>query len=139
MPQDSCWAVQAAVYGRLSGNAGVTALLAAGAAGVFDHMPQSSVFPYIALGDMAARPEETQSGGGYDITLDIHCYSRALGMKQSRAIRAAVSAALHEADFAVTGQSLVLCRLERQETRLEADGETRHGVLRFRIITEPLP
>ncbi len=29
MPQDSCWAVQAAIYGRLSADAGVTALLAA--------------------------------------------------------------------------------------------------------------
>ena len=138
MPQDSCWAVQAAVYARLSGDSGVTALLGAGASGVFDHVPQASVFPYIALGGMEARPEETQDGRGYDITLDIHCYSRSLGMKQSRAIIAAVSAALHEADFAVTGQSLVLCRLERQETRLEQDGETRHGLMRFRIITEPL-
>jgi hypothetical protein len=137
MPQDSSWAVQAAVYSRLCADAGLTSLLAAGAASIFDHVPQGSAFPYIALGSLAARPLETQGGGGYDISLDIHCYSRALGMKQARAVMAAVASALHGADFAVTGQVLVLCRLTEQETALEPDGETRHGLQRFTIITEP--
>lgn len=138
MPQDSSWAVQAAVYSRLCADAGVTALLAEGAASVFDHVPQGSVFPYIALGSLSSRPLETQQGGGHDITLDIHCYSRGLGMKEARAIMAAVAACLHHADFALSGHGLVSCRLAGQETALEQDGETRHGAQRFNIITEPL-
>lgn len=137
MPQDSAWAVQAALYTRLCAASAVTALLAAGAGSVFDHVPPGSAFPYIALGDMAAQPLETQTGGGHDITLDIHVFSRAPGMKETRAIMAALSALLHEQDFAVTGQNLILCRMAAQDTRLEADGETRHGTQRYRIITEP--
>ena len=137
MPQDSAWAVQAAVYSRLCADTGVTGLLAAGDASIFDHVPEASAFPYIALGDMAAKPFETQVGTGNDIIFDIHCYSTGLGMKQAREIMAAVSSCLHEVAFTVTGHTLVLCRLASQETRLEADGETRHGLQRFRIITEP--
>jgi hypothetical protein len=137
MPQDSSWAVQAAVYSRLCADAGLTALLAAGVDSVFDHVPQGSAFPYIALGNLSARPMETQGGGGYDITLDIHCYSRALGMKEARGIMSAIAAVLHDADFSVSGQNLILCRMTEQETTLEPDGETRHGLQRFTIITEP--
>lgn len=137
MPQDSAWAVQAAVYSRLCADSGVTGLLAAGSNSVFDHVPQGSAFPYIALGDMGCKPLETQTGAGNDIIFDIHCYSRGLGMKQTREILAAVAACLHEAAFTVTDHMLVLCRLVSQETRLMEDGETRHGLQRFRIITEP--
>lgn len=95
-----------------------------------------SAFPYIVLGESAAEPLETQAGGGYDTTLDIHTYSRALGMKEAKAVMAAISDCLHGQDFAVTGQRLVFCRLISQSLR--QDGETRHGVQRFRIITEPV-
>lgn len=137
MPQDPQWAVQTALYSRLCADTGVTGLLAAGAGGVFDHVPQGSPFPYIALGDSQARPHETQDGGGHDITLDIHSFSRLPGMKETRALQSALMAALHEADFAVTGHRLILCRVVAQAARLAADGETRHGTLTLRIVTEP--
>jgi hypothetical protein len=136
MPQDSLWPVQAAIYGVLAGATALTAQLADGADSVFDHVPQGSAFPYIVLGESAAEPLETQTGGGCDITIDIHAYSRALGMKEAKAVMAAISGALHGQNFAVTGQRLVFCRLQSQQLR--QDGETRHGVQRYRIITEPV-
>lgn len=136
MPQDSLWPVQAAIYGVLAGATALTAQLAEGGSSVFDHVPQGSAFPYIVLGESAAEPLETQAGGGYDTTLDIHTYSRALGMKEAKAVMAAISDCLHGQDFAVTGQRLVFCRLISQSLR--QDSETRHGVQRFRIITEPV-
>ncbi len=136
MPQDSLWPVQAAIYGVLTGEPAVTAQLPEGAEGVFDHVPQGSAFPYIVLGDSGAQPLETQAGGGCDSTIDIHTYSRALGMKEAKAVMAAIAACLHAQDFAVTGQRLVFCRLMSQTLR--QDGETRHGTQRFRIITEPV-
>lgn len=136
MPQDSLWPVQTAIYGMLTGTSAVTAQLADGADSIFDHVPQGSAFPYIVLGGCATQPLETQSGGGCDTVIDIHAYSRALGMKEAKAVMAAVSDALHSQNFAVAGQRLVFCRLISQELRQE--GETRHGISRFRIITEPV-
>lgn len=136
MPQDSLWPVQAAIYGVLAGEPALTALLADGGSSVFDHVPQGSAFPYIVLGESAGAPLETQTGGGCDTTIDIHAYSRTLGMKEAKAIMAAIADALHGQDFAVTGHRLVFCRLTSQTLRQE--GETRHATLRFRIITEPV-
>ena len=136
MPQDSLWPVQAAIYGVLTSAGALTAQLAEGTDSVFDHVPQGSAFPYIVLGECAAQPLETQGGGGCDMTVDIHAYSRALGMKEAKAIIAAVAAALHDRNFTVTGQRLVFCLLQSQQLRQE--GETRHGISRFRIITEPI-
>lgn len=135
--QDSAWAVQAAVYSLLAGAGALTAQLAGGAASVFDHAPQGSPFPYVMLGSMNARPFETQAGGGYDIIMDVLTFSRGMGVKETRSIMAAVFDALHEAPLSVPGQAVVLCRLAFAETQLEQDGETRRGLQRFRIVTEP--
>lgn len=137
MTQDSAWAVQAAVYTALCAHAPLTGLLAAGANSVFDHVPQGSAFPYIVLGDMKASPLETQGDGGYDIIIDVLCYSKGAGMKEAKAVMAAVFDALHEQEPAAAGQTTVLCRLLDAETALMPDGETRRGLQRFRIVTEP--
>lgn len=59
-------------------------------------------------------------------------------MKEARGIMAAIHGCLHAADFAVSGQVLVLCQLLSQRASLAPDGETRAGVMTFRIITEPV-
>lgn len=137
MPQDSTGAVQAAVYSRLAVTSALTGLLATGAGSVRDHVPEDALFPYIVLGETAGRPHETQAGGGLELEMTLHIYSRGEGMKELKSIMTEVHTALHDADFSVTDQTLVLCRLLSSETFLENDGLTRHGVQRFRIITEP--
>ncbi|MBI1215685.1 MAG: DUF3168 domain-containing protein [Alphaproteobacteria bacterium] len=137
MTADSSWAVQAAVYGQLSINGSLTSLLANGSASVFDHVLPDAAFPYVVIGETSAKPLNTQQTQGYDITLAIHSYSRAAGMKELRGIMAAVRAILDDAALPLSGHALVLCDAVSDEARLEADGLTRHGVQRFRIVTEP--
>lgn len=137
MPSDGAFDVQKAVYDRLSATPGLTALLAAGASGVFDHVPRGSVFPYVAIGEMRLQPLDTQGGFGSDITLSIHSYSRGAGHKEAREITSAIYDALHEAEFSVANRTLVLCRLSGAASFMESDGETYHGLQRFQIITEP--
>ena len=81
---------------------------------------------------------DSQSASGNDVTLAIHTYSRGSGMQQARHIMSAVYDALHNASFAVPNQTLVLCQCLDTEARLEDDGMTRHGIQRFKIITEPV-
>ncbi|MEZ0260288.1 MAG: DUF3168 domain-containing protein [Alphaproteobacteria bacterium] len=137
MTADSTWSVQKAVYARLCAHAPLTALLALGAEGVHDHLPEDAPLPRIVFGEMEARPLGTQGGNGYDIAFTILTQSRAEGMKQLRGVMEAVTAALHRQDFAVEGHTLVLCQLERSSARLESDGITRTGTQVFRLITEP--
>lgn len=136
MSAHSLWDVQGGVYACLSGDTALAALLPAGG-GIFDHVPPQTAFPYVVIGDSAARPLDAQGAAGHDISLALHVYSRGAGMKELRQIMAAIYDALHDADFDVPNQTLALCLCQSAETTLEGDGVTRHGILRFQIITEP--
>lgn len=131
MATDSTAAVQAALYGVLAADAGLSALNA----GVYDHVPAGASFPYVTLGEMTAKP---LGESGCDIVAALHVHSRAPGMKEAREVLSALDAALDGADFIVAGHSLVLCRRTDSETRIETDGITRRGTARFRIVTDSI-
>lgn len=138
MSADGAWDVQTGVYARLAGNSGLTALLAAGADSVLDHVPPGTAFPYVVIGESSARPLDSQRLSGSDVTLAIHSYSRGSGMQELKQVMSAVYAALHDAAFSVPNRTLVLCQCLGADTALDGDGLTRRGVQHFRIITEPV-
>jgi hypothetical protein len=129
-------ALQKAIYDRLAAFAGLTGLLAGGSASVHDHVPAGASFPYVVIGDAESAFHGTQATSGRDSRFTIHAYSRASGLKEVRDIVTALHAALEDAPLDVAGQQVVLCRVENSETRQAGDGETRHGALRLRIVTE---
>jgi hypothetical protein len=49
----------------------------------------------------------------------------------------AVHDALHDRDLALEGHRLVNLRHELSEARREPDGDTYHGIVRYRAVTEP--
>lgn len=137
MSADSSWDVQAGIFARLTGTGAVTGLLAGGAAGVLDHVPEGTAFPYVVIGEATSNPLDSQGSSGNDVTVTIHTYSRGIGMKEAKSIMAAVDAALHDASFAVPNQILILCQRLESQAVLESDGKTRHGIQHFQVITEP--
>jgi len=137
MSADSSWDVQSGVYTLLTTTSALTALLAAGAGSILDHVPAGTAFPYVVLGETHCRPMDSHAFSGNEVTLTLHTYSRGVGMQETRSIMAAMYDALHNADFAVPNQVLVLCQSIESTTALEDDGLTRHGVQRFRLVTEP--
>lgn len=138
MTIDSAWSAQKAIYATLCAHAPLTALLAAGAEGVHDHLPEDAAYPRLVFGEMEARPLGTQGSDGYDIAFTLLTQGQAEGMKELRGVMAAVMEALHGQDFAVEGHVLVLCQQEQASTRVESDGVTRTGVQVFRLVTEPV-
>lgn len=136
MPTSRNWNVQAGLYTCLAATHTLTDLLADAAQSVCDHVPANAVFPYIVIGNMSSRPLDTQRYEGRETTAVIHSYSRKDGMKELKNIMTAVQEALHHVDFSVDDETLVMCQEISSDTFLENDGETRHGVQHFRIITE---
>lgn len=65
-------------------------------------------------------------------------WSRAAGRKEVRTILEAVRAVLHDAVLTLTGHRLVNLRHEFSDTRRDPDGETYHGIVRYRAVTEPI-
>lgn len=128
--------VQAAVYSRLSGDVAVTSLLA-GADAVYDQVPHGSAFPYIVLADMAARPENTQQFSGTRVFLSLESYSRAAGKQACQRIAAAIAGVLDGANFAVTGHSLIECRIIATEIAQVYDATTWRCRQSLELLVEP--
>ncbi len=128
-------ALQAAVFVRLTSDMALLAAL--GGAKVFDDAPRDPGFPYITFGQTVERDWSTASEEGSEHVLTLHVWSRARGKREAQAVMDAARAALHDQSLTLDGHHLVNLRHEFAETRRDPDGETYHGILRFRAVTEP--
>lgn len=126
-------ALQKSVFAALTSNAGLTGLIGAR---VFDDVPPGAEYPYMTIGESSARDWSTGTDSGEEHILTLHVWSRAAGRKEVQAIMGAVRDVLHEAEIAVAGHRLVNLRHEFTDARREPDGETYHGVVRYRAVTE---
>ena len=135
MPSSS-FALQQALYAALTTDAGLVALL--GTPRLYDHVPQAAPFPYLTLGQTTVRDWSTGSESGDEHILTLHVWSRAGGRRETHEIMAARKTALHDRALALDGHRLANLRHELSEARRDADGDTYHGLVRFRAVTEPL-
>ena len=136
MSSETFWHLQTALHARLCAHSPLCALLAAGAQGIYDHVPRDAAFPYIVIGAMASRPEAVADAAAQDIGLSLHVYSRGEGQREVKRIMAALSDAMQQGAMNVAGHVLVLCREVSASCGLSPDGETRHGVLQYRLIVD---
>ena len=148
MTADSQWPLQQAVYDALSGDAVLQGLTGQVPARVFDHVPQetwrtpdsSGAFPpYVVIGLSTVREFDSKTEDGCDQTLTIHTWSRHRGFKEAKQIMSAVVDVLDRGALTVAGHALIQLRFEFSDSFLEEDGMTRHGVQRFRALTEFAP
>lgn len=131
----SSWALQREAYAALANDTAVAALL--GGARIYDDVPQDTVFPFITLGTASVSDWSTGTEPGLEHRLDVHVWSRYAGKRQAYDVIEAVRAVLHDAALSLNGATLVNLRCQSFEVRRDDDGETYHGVARFRAITEP--
>jgi hypothetical protein len=135
MAEIASWALQRAVYLALTDSPGLTALL--GGARIYDDAPQSAPYPFITLGQSVMRDWSTGTEDGAEHELTLHVWSRAGGKRQVQEIIEAIKAALHDKPLSLEDHYLVNLRYEFSEARLDPDGDTFHGIVRYRAVTEP--
>lgn len=132
------WPIQDALYDRLAGFAGLSALVQ----GVYDYLPQEladvdSEFPYVVIGQIDAEQWDTDDVLGVDSTVVVHTFSRYRGKRQAADIMRQVYLALHRYALPVTGYNLVTCEWDGLSNLMtDPDGLTRHGVQRFRVLLD---
>ena len=102
--------------------------------GVFDDVPENTGYPYIVIGEETAVNIDTKDKDAHEHTLTIHVWSQYRGRKEIKNIMSSVYTLLHNASITVSGASLVNIRHEFENTLTEADGITRHGIIRFRAV-----
>lgn len=127
--------LQKAIYQALRSDAALVALL--GGAKVYDDVPQGAEFPYLTFGQSSARDWSTGTEAGHEHVLTLHVWSRAAGRRQIHAIMGTVETVLHDKSLALSGHRLINMRHEFSDARRDPDGDTYHGVVRYRAVTEP--
>ena len=134
-------AIRAGIYSALSSSDAVMNLIKQ----IYDHVPQpddpggGAEFPYISIGDNTFNQWDTDTEIGAEVTVTIHTWSRYKGRKEVSEIHDAIYSALHRRDEVnITGFRLIGCDFEHAEIFVDADGETRHGVQRYRMIVDSI-
>ncbi len=130
------WDLQKAVYAALAADAALNHLL--GGQAIHDAPPQTAAFPYVAIDQTQIRDWSTGTEPGAEHMLTLHVWSRYAGRREAHEIADAVRAALDGAMLNLEQHRLVNLRHQWSELKRDADGETQHGVLRFRAVTEPV-
>lgn len=130
------FALQKALFSKLTADAAVTAAL--GGPRIYDDVPNRTEFPYLTFGQTTERDWSTGTEPGHEHVVTLHVWSRARGRKETDDVMAAAQAALHDAALTMTDHRLINLRHEFSDARREPDGETYHGVARYRAVTEPL-
>lgn len=132
----SAWAVQKAVYTRLSGS--VVLQSADGAIPVYDDVPQDQAYPYIMIGDVTGSQWDTKTTPGDQVTVTIHALSQYRGMSEVKRMLDEIVQDLTSAtlDLSADTFAAIVSRVDHYETFLEGDGRTRHGILRFRLTVD---
>ena len=129
------WSLQQAIYGALLADTGLSALVASR---IYDDVPQDVIFPYVTLGEVTVREWSTASDIGAEHSLVLHAWSRSHGRKEVKEILGAINNSLDRAALTVADFQLINLQFVSADMRREEDGETYHGIIRFRAITEPL-
>ena len=135
MTASTGWSLQRGIYQALANSSELNTLL--GGTRVYDDAPQAATFPYITLGQSTMRDWSTGTDDGSEHLLTLHVWSRAGGKKQVSDILEAIKRTLHDQPLSLVDHHLVNLRHDFSEARLDPDGHTFHGIVRYRAVTEP--
>lgn len=102
---------------------------------VYDDVPQGAAFPYIVIGDDTSIPFDDDCNVGAESTITIHVWSTCPGRKEVKQITDSVYNRLHRQNLPIAGGYTITLNAEHQDSFLDPDGVTRHGVIRFRLLT----
>ena len=127
-------ALQAALIARLRGDDALDALTGGR---IWDGEPAKRVFPYVTVSRVESRPVRAD-GGGVEQVLTLTGHSRFEGLEETRAISAAIRAALHEADLTAEGVRVVNPRVTFADVFGSPEGRRSHAVVRVRAVTEEI-
>lgn len=126
--------VQMAVYGRLTGDEELMALIT----GVYDHVPETVAFDYVTIGEATEIPDNRHGGFGRETVAALHVWTRHRGHGPGLRIAARVTTLLDHQALTVEGLHHVSTRFEFSQTLIDPEppGDIRHISMRFRITTE---
>lgn len=119
----------------LGGSSDLAALL--GGVRIYDEVPEQASFPFITLGQSVIRDWSTGSEDGGEHRVTLHVWSPFGGKKHVQNIIQAIRTSLRDRPLRLADRHLVTLRHEFSEARLDPEGDSFHGIIRYRAATEP--
>jgi uncharacterized protein DUF3168 len=116
----------------LKASSDLAALL--GGVRIYDRPPEATGFPFITLGQSALRDWSTGAEDGADQRLTVHVWSPFGGKKHMQDIIKAVRTSLSDWPLAA-GRERVTLNHEFSEARLDPEGDSFHGIIRYRATS----
>ena len=95
----------------------------------------NQAFPYVSIGEMIAGQDDALKEQSVNIECTVHVWSRQRGMLEMSSLMAAAKDALDRKVLPAVGFQWVTTIWMYGQTMRDADGVTRHGILRFRVMT----
>lgn len=125
-----------ALIAALTTDAGVQAAMGASPR-IMNRIPPKTPFPYITIDTSSARPWDTTTDRGKEITVELRLMGEYEGDKQGEDIFAAIDLALRDwAPRPLTDHHLVNLTLSFADVRSEEDGKRYFGLMSWRAVTE---
>jgi len=131
----SSWALQSSIFQALANSPELTSLL--GGERIYSNPPPAAQFPFITLGQTVNLDWSTGTEDGTEHSLTLHVWSRADSVAEVHEIIEVIRTVLHNQPLTLDDHYLVNLRHEFTEARIDPDGETLHGIVRYRAVTEP--
>lgn len=94
-----------------------------------------AAFPYVSLGPTSEVSDDADCIDGFEISLQIDCWSQKVGFPEVRRIADAVRAAL-KAELTLTDNALVYLQHRLTRTFRDPDGLVSHAALTFEAFAE---
>jgi hypothetical protein len=102
---------------------------------VLDMAGPDQMYPYVTIGECTCDQDDPLLGQGVNLEATIHTWSRYPGMAEAQTLMETVRNTLDRQRFPITDAQWVDTIWIFAQTLRDPDGVTRHGVLRFRVLT----
>lgn len=128
-------ALQTALYGRLTGDAALMAIITAVLAQGDQDADSASLtpFPYVTIGGDTATPRDTKTGFGASVLAQIDVWSRSGNFLEAKNIASLIAGLLHHQPMTITGGHHVMTVQQSETYMIDPDGVTKRGLLMFRV------
>jgi Protein of unknown function (DUF3168) len=102
---------------------------------VVDQAGPNQSFPYATIGEFICSETDTLGEQAVDMDVTVHLWSRQPGMQECQQLMTIAKDTLDRAVLPASGFQWVTTIWQYAQTLREPDGQTRHGILRFRVMT----
>lgn len=103
---------------------------------IYDRVPESPTFPYVSFGPSDEISDDADCIDGFEVTMQLDVWSRAVGFPECRRIVDAVRKALPEGGILLADNALVTFNHRISRVFRDADGLTSHGAMTFEAFVE---